>query len=173
MSISDIVEPPDGDFGVQDANPELLDRAARLRQAVKAAGGNKAVARRAGMPVGTLNNYLTGRDMKAAALVALADVCHVTVDWLATGRAAPKFTPQAAAPGRPPALFSIVDMELLNGAIQGAIDLFHKRNAEGEGVNFARVVCILYDEMKKRADDARAAAAPPENTSVTADLTRK
>lgn len=79
----------------------------------------------------------------------------------------------AASLAPAPALFSIVNMELLNGAIQGAIDLFHQRNAEAEGINFARVVCILYDEMKKRADAARAASPPAETAPDDADLTRK
>ncbi|GGG30738.1 hypothetical protein GCM10010964_18320 [Caldovatus sediminis] len=40
------------------------------------------------MPVGTLNRYIAGRDMKASALVALAAACGVRVEWLATGRGA-------------------------------------------------------------------------------------
>jgi hypothetical protein len=69
-----------------DEDRAIQERTARLSTAVKRAGDRLAVAKRAGMPVGTLNNYLRGRDMKAAALVALANACRVSVEWLATGR---------------------------------------------------------------------------------------
>lgn len=61
-------------------------RAERLRLAVKSAGGNLAVAARAHVPVGTLNNYLAGRDPKVGAFVALAAACSVSLEWLATGQ---------------------------------------------------------------------------------------
>ncbi|WP_158537169.1 S24 family peptidase [Humitalea rosea] len=60
-------------------------RTQRLRKAVQAAGGNHRVAQRAEMPTPTLNNYMSGRDMKAAAMVALAAATGVRVEWLATG----------------------------------------------------------------------------------------
>jgi transcriptional regulator with XRE-family HTH domain len=65
---------------------EIIDRAERLKEALKLAGGAAAVARKIGMPMPTLNNYIAGRDMKASAVVALADGCGVSVEWLATGR---------------------------------------------------------------------------------------
>jgi phage repressor protein C with HTH and peptisase S24 domain len=68
-----------------DDEPATAERSSRLRQAVRAAGGNKAVAGRADMPVGTLNRYIAGRDMKASALVALARAAGVRLEWLATG----------------------------------------------------------------------------------------
>ncbi|KON63155.1 helix-turn-helix protein [Komagataeibacter europaeus] len=64
---------------------EVKNRAERLRQAVKNAGGNTQVAARAGVPFGTLNRYIAGRDMKASAMIALAKACGVSLDWLATG----------------------------------------------------------------------------------------
>lgn len=36
----------------------------------------------------TLNNYIAGRDMKVSALIALADACGVSLEWLATGHGA-------------------------------------------------------------------------------------
>lgn len=60
-------------------------RPERLRVAVKAAGGNKSVAERSGIPLATLNKYLAGRDMKVSAFIALANACGVSLDWLATG----------------------------------------------------------------------------------------
>jgi hypothetical protein len=65
---------------------EVAARTERLREAVEAAGGPKRVSRRSGVPLASLNNYRGGRDMKAAVLVALADACRVSVEWLATGR---------------------------------------------------------------------------------------
>ncbi|MFT9091541.1 MAG: S24 family peptidase [Gluconacetobacter sp.] len=64
---------------------EVKARAERLRSAVKNAGGNTQVAARAGMPFGTLNRYIAGRDMKASAMVALAKACGVSLEWLAEG----------------------------------------------------------------------------------------
>jgi len=55
---------------------------------VAAAGGNQAVALRSGVPLGTVNNYLRGRNgMKVDPLAALAEACGVTCQWLITGDA--------------------------------------------------------------------------------------
>lgn len=69
----------------QDEQREVAQRSERLRQAVNQAGGQTAVGRKAKMATTTINNYLAGRDMKAAALVALAEACDVSIEWLATG----------------------------------------------------------------------------------------
>lgn len=63
----------------------VSERAVRLRRAIEAAGGNAVVSNRSGVPKGSLSNYLQGRDMKAATLVAIADACGVTLDWLLRG----------------------------------------------------------------------------------------
>jgi hypothetical protein len=67
----------------------IQERALRLREAVLKAGGGSVVARRANMPIPSLNNYLGGRDLKTSALVKLAHACGVSVNWLATGEAEP------------------------------------------------------------------------------------
>lgn len=64
----------------------VQERAERLKEALRLAGGGAAVAKQIGMPIPTLNNYIAGRDMKASALIALAEACGVSLDWLATGR---------------------------------------------------------------------------------------
>lgn len=84
---------------LESDDPAVLERAERLKEALKYAGGNAAVARRIGMQIGTLNNYVAGRDMKAAALVALADGCGVSVEWLATGRGTMHGTKGLGFPG--------------------------------------------------------------------------
>jgi transcriptional regulator with XRE-family HTH domain len=131
------------------------ERAARLRQAVKKGGGNNRVSARSGVPLRTLGNYLKGRDIQSEALVALADACGVSIEWLATGRDAA--APAAPAPSSPPPLFSIVDMDLLGGAIDSAEELFRARGAESRGRPFAQIVCLLYDEAKQRlsADESK------------------
>lgn len=69
----------------QAAQRDIAQRTERLRQAINWAGGATAVSRKAAMATTTINNYLAGRDMKASALVTLAKVCGVRVEWLATG----------------------------------------------------------------------------------------
>jgi hypothetical protein len=83
--------------------------AGRLHAAVRAAGGNKAVARRSGVPLATLNNYVRGRNgMKIEPLAALAVACDVSLDWLVSDRAADPAEPPAVAdfpiPGAGPSL---------------------------------------------------------------------
>ncbi len=72
------------DFGIEIS----LDRTAeRLREAVRGAGGNQAVALKSGVPLGTLNNYLRAiTEPKAVALTQIAQACGVSLDWLMTGQ---------------------------------------------------------------------------------------
>ena len=60
--------------------------AKRLRIAVDRVKSVSAASRLSGVPVGTLNNYLAGRDMKRGALLAIADATGVSLEWLASGR---------------------------------------------------------------------------------------
>ena len=76
---------PDQDFGVSPRNSEVEARAKRLQEAVDLAGGKFAVVRIAGMAPATLGNYLNGRDMKAQAMIDLAEACDVRLEWLASG----------------------------------------------------------------------------------------
>lgn len=81
---------PTGDeFDAQDAGDEALknDMAERLRRAVDLAGGPGLVSERSGVALRTLGNYTGGRtELKAGALIKLADACGVSLDWLATGQ---------------------------------------------------------------------------------------
>ena len=146
-----------GDFGEADRNSEVVERAARLRQAVKLAGGNLAVAKRAGMPVGTLNRYMKGRDMKAAALVALADGANVELLWLATGRGPDAKGSQATVPPpaetkpkRPLHLFANVDIERLAAAIEGADTALRARGGVAEWRTLTQLALMLYDQLPER-----------------------
>lgn len=61
--------------------------AERLRSALKLAGGPSKVSARSGISLRTLANYSSERsELKASALVRLAEACDVSLDWLATGR---------------------------------------------------------------------------------------
>lgn len=138
---------------VQDRNDQDEAFTRRLRQAVDAGGGPSHIARLSETPLRSLNEYLAGRDPKRGRLVAIARACKVSVEWLATGENPPERP--AAAPPSPPQLFQIVDMSLLEAAIHGARLAFEARGSEPEGENFARVVCLLYDEGKAAKDKAR------------------
>ena len=59
--------------------------AERFREVFRSAGGNTAVARRAGVAKGTLNNLLAGTDVGLSRAFALAQACGVSLDWLVTG----------------------------------------------------------------------------------------
>ncbi|WP_338665028.1 S24 family peptidase [Pararoseomonas sp. SCSIO 73927] len=73
------------EFPVRDVSREVADRAERLRQAVREAGGNRAVAAKSGVPVGTIDNYVAGRDMRASNVARLAEATSVSIEWLLTG----------------------------------------------------------------------------------------
>ena len=94
--------------------------------------------------------------MKLSSAVALAAACGVSVEWLATGQQ-PSATAAAAtdraAPTAPPPLFSIVDMELLTEAISVANKIFEARGATEIGLNYARLICLLYDEARNRMNN--------------------
>ncbi len=78
------------------ANREV---ARRLHAAVRAAGGNQAVAISSGVPLATVNNYVRGRNgMKIESLAAIAAACNVSLEWIVSGCAASATgTPAAGA----------------------------------------------------------------------------
>jgi transcriptional regulator with XRE-family HTH domain len=95
--------------------PQVADHGAkreaarRLHEAVRAAGGNQAVASRSGVPLATVNNYVRGRNgMKIGPLSALAAVCNVSLEWIVSGSEAARLPPVAdyptAAAAPPPGL---------------------------------------------------------------------
>ena len=150
------------DFQVPGRNQESDSAARRLRQAVRLAGGNRTVAGLSGVPLGTLNSYLAGGTMKVPALVALADACGVSVEWLATGRgetlsetkrqqldARPLTTTEEAAPkAEPRALFALVDMALMGNAIEMATEALKRRGVKSvDNRRLAQIICLIYDTL--------------------------
>jgi transcriptional regulator with XRE-family HTH domain len=124
--------------------PVVADRGAnrevarRLHQAVRAAGGNQAVARRSGVPLATVNNYVRGRSgMKIEPLWALATACNVSLEWLVAGGAdfptaldtSPRGLGEAPPESPSGAPLAGIDMRVLAKAIEivaaiaGAADL--------------------------------------------------
>jgi transcriptional regulator with XRE-family HTH domain len=121
--------------------PQVADResnlevAGRLHETVRAAGGNQAVARRSGVPLATVNNYVRGRNgMKIGPLSALAAACNVSREWLVSGGEAPETAAcpdypfaaavpasglgEAAAPSSPADMAGGVDVRVLAKAIE-------------------------------------------------------
>lgn len=74
-----------GDLTVRAAEPASETPAERLKLAIREKGTVKQIAEVAGVPLGTLNAYLAGGEMKFSNAVALAKAVNVSVDWLATG----------------------------------------------------------------------------------------
>lgn len=70
------------------ARDDLADQdefLARLKECIQKAGGASAVARKAGIPLGSINHYSLGREMKLSSAILLADACGVSLAYLAKG----------------------------------------------------------------------------------------
>jgi phage repressor protein C with HTH and peptisase S24 domain len=74
------------DVAVRGLNSDTENPSERLREAVRSAGGTKAVASISRIPLTTLQGYLSGGEMKLTNVLALAKATGVSVEWLATGR---------------------------------------------------------------------------------------
>ncbi|MFT8515639.1 MAG: S24 family peptidase, partial [Acetobacter persici] len=77
---------------VSDENSDAISVGERLRHAMKKAGGNKVVAEKSGVPVGSLNHYVKGRAMGADTAIHVARACGVPIEWLIFGESAPNGT---------------------------------------------------------------------------------
>jgi hypothetical protein len=148
----------DAPFQVSGPNSEPAQRANRLREAVRAAGGNQAVSQRSGVPLRNLTRYIAGEEMKATALIGLAEACNVSLDWLATGRGPMQpGTELAAAPPTDPLLvgtatrtsniFGILDMDRLATAYDLAVALFRAKGKDpGKSRELMQVTTLIYDD---------------------------
>lgn len=68
---------------LEDDNADK-NRGKRLREAIKKVGSARDVARLAGIPYGTLQNYIHGRELKLSNAVSISRVTGVRLEWLAT-----------------------------------------------------------------------------------------
>lgn len=155
----------DVDVPVGDLDRDAADVTARLKQAIGQAGGATAVARRAGIPISTLNTYLNGRDMRRQSLVALAEACGVSLEWLATGK-------EFKLPGEPAkvhittddgqsvtkelhrrtpqlGLFEQVDPIALAAAIDYVEDSLSRSGQNLPTIERARAILLAYDLMQR------------------------
>lgn len=150
---SDEFPDPDQEVGTQE-------RAARLRVAVDGAGGNATVARRIGMPLSTIGRYLAGREMKASAMIALAQATGVRLEWLATGMGPRTAADAEQAPSGPPVsnartLFSQINADRLAEAYEmasKALAAHGHRNPEPR--RLVQVMVLIYDELNSAAESS-------------------
>lgn len=64
------------------SNHVITPLAIRLKQAVVAAGGTRALSQHTGISEAQLNRYYNGQPVPSDKLIALATACNVTVPWL-------------------------------------------------------------------------------------------
>ena len=162
----------DAGVGMPDSEQEL--RAERLRQAVRAAGGNRVVAVRANVPLGTLNNYLAGRDMKASALIALARACNVSLDWLATGQepAAAAVAPAAANIQKPAEnleLYDVVDTPRMADALRVVWGILALSGDRWTWLHRAKSVISTYDKLGQPSSPDEKSPAPEDDDWTVID----
>ena len=75
-SVSDEPE----NFGVRGLDSEIIER---LREAIREAGGNRAVSEKSGVPLSTLNGALAGKNQpRVSAMAAIAVATGRSLDWL-------------------------------------------------------------------------------------------
>ena len=153
----------DADLSVAGPNRKAAQVSERLKMAVRDAGGAAAVATRAAIPLRTLHTYTAGSDLKTSALIALADACGVSVEWLATGKEhklpgeAAEVTIHQTATGHteahpmrramPRGLFETVDV----AGLAQAMDYIERRLAPGTTtLERARAIVLAYDLIVDR-----------------------
>jgi hypothetical protein len=147
--------------------PQVADRGAnrdvagRLHEAVRAAGGNQAVARRSGVPLATVNNYVRGRNgMKIEPLSALAEACNVSLEWLVSGgdasglQAIPDFPTAIATPPpglgeaqavlSPPGMTGGIDVRVLSKAIEIVAAIAEAADFRDDPKGLARRIATTY-----------------------------
>lgn len=129
---------------------QAAERAERLRQTARNAGGNVALARLSGVPLGTLNKYLAGGEMKLTAAVALAEAGKVSLEWLAMGLGSAQTADKTHLPNAGPepsyrSIFSQVKIDTFASAYDSVRDHFRRQGIEPDSVPFMQATILLYD----------------------------
>jgi hypothetical protein len=110
------------------------------------------IARRSGVPYPSLRDALGGRQMRPAALVAIARTADVSLEWLLTGEGQMRPPPPAAAPPPPPEkpfrLFGNVKIDRLVDAYEGAL-----ASAHGDRRLTMHLTVLLYDKLSELAEN--------------------
>jgi transcriptional regulator with XRE-family HTH domain len=100
------------------ADPGIAER---LRFAVQNAGGNKRVAQRAGVSLGTLNNYIRRRNaLTAETARRLTATCGVSLEWLINGTEVVAPPVVEAAPTDPSPRARPAGYEMVKALVQAA-----------------------------------------------------
>lgn len=135
------------------AQAETSPAALRLRHAIGAMK-IRDVADRAGIPIGTLNHYLRGREMRAASAARIAQATGVRLEWLATGEGPMRAgmvigppsvagTAEHAPPATPFRLFGNVRIDRLVQAYEGAM-----ASTRGNDRRLTmHLTVVLYDQL--------------------------
>jgi hypothetical protein len=148
--------------------------AARLKLAVAHGGGNKAVAAKSGVKLGSLNNYLRlVNAVPATAAAAIARACAVSIDWLLFGEGPMERTPAATVipvieAARQPEITEFppkefpeadpdrkiartLDLNRLGAAMRVAAEIVHRPIKAEDWHRLAEVTTLLYDELTAQA----------------------
>lgn len=126
--------------------------AERLKSAIKQIGTVALISERSGVPKGTINGYLVGKEMSFRNATALAKATGVTLEWLATGIGPMKpgqpENPQETAPQRPLSLWRDTHMETLIAAYRSALQtLIAAGKDDTDAAAVMRITALLYDEL--------------------------
>lgn len=93
--------------------------------------------------------------MKLSSVLALADACKVSIEWLATGRGPmrpganppPAEPPPDSQPSAPVKLFATIDMERMGLALETTVAAFTARGATPGWRRIAQVAMLIYDVL--------------------------
>ena len=141
---------------VPEPNCAAAGQADRLREAIDQAGGPIAVARKSGIPFGSIQHYRQGREMRATALAPLAEACNVSIEWLATGKGPMRAGDHPRPPPAPPMhlkLFGSVDMGTMAQAMEVATLTFRARGITPSYRRMAQVTMLIYDTLHEPDGD--------------------
>ena len=166
---SELSEGQRAKFVNEELNREAALRSDRLRQAVKSAGGNEAVATKAGMSKGSLSAYMNGGEWKLSTANSLAGALGVSAVWLVYGQGSsePDGLHLAVGPEQPFSTLNI-RIEWLSSAMEEADRLIEERNLEASYPKKAQLVWVLYEII-----GARETALKPVDSSTSATAERK
>jgi DNA-binding phage protein len=169
--IEEIDDPANADINVRVQgsnadmkNPETVQD--RLRQALKASGGNKAVSQKSGLPGSTIDYALSAGSMRLQTAQQLAAATGVRLEWLASGEGPmrPGDPPPAApAPPPPPAvpLFLRMNMDFLVDAYDAALESLSKGGAHRPDTRrLLQVTMLLYEELLEATERGEIPAVP-------------
>ena len=122
---------------------ELIKLQKRLKTAIKTAGGNKKVAEKSGIPIGTINNYLRGASEPTIQKIAnIATVCSVSLDWLAYGTTLVSTQSTQS-----------IDRKLMSDAIETAERILINTDRTMEPLAKAEFTLAIYDLLLDKSEN--------------------